>query len=124
MAWQPARPSRLGNKYVRVTFFSAQMPDTQPIRVKSSSEALDAPPRRDAKPADPCTMVIFGAGGDLTKRLLVPALYNLAHTGLLPKEFALIGVGHSAKTTEQWRDELYDMLKAFVGSGIDQQAWQ
>ncbi len=37
-------------------------------------------------------MVIFGAGGDLTKRLLVPALYNLATTGLLPEHFELIGV--------------------------------
>ena len=37
-------------------------------------------------------MVIFGAGGDLTKRLLVPALYNLASTGLLPEHFELIGV--------------------------------
>ena len=77
-------------------------------------------------------MVIFGAGGDLTKRLLFPALYNLAHTGMLPKEFALIGVGLSAKTTEQWRGELYDMLKTFVGNStsefevdsIDQRAWQ
>ncbi|HEY0426080.1 MAG TPA: hypothetical protein VGC82_22380, partial [Rhodopila sp.] len=34
-------------------------------------------------------MVIFGAGGDLTKRLLVPALYNLATTGLLPEQFQL-----------------------------------
>ena len=38
------------------------------------------------------TMVIFGAGGDLTKRLLMPALYNLARTGLLPAQFALVGV--------------------------------
>ena len=37
-------------------------------------------------------MVIFGAGGDLTKRLLFPALYNLARTKLLPEKFAIIGV--------------------------------
>ena len=42
--------------------------------------------------APSCTMVIFGAGGDLTKRLLMPALYNLARTGLLPDKFALVGV--------------------------------
>ena len=39
---------------------------------------VDAPPRRIPEPADPCVMVIFGAGGDLTHRLLMPALYNLA----------------------------------------------
>ena len=46
----------------------------------------------EASPADPCAMVIFGAGGDLTKRLVMPALYNLARTKVLPEKFALIGV--------------------------------
>ena len=49
-------------------------------------------PAPEAKPGGPCAMVIFGAGGDLTKRLVVPALYNLATSKLLPKNFALIGV--------------------------------
>ncbi len=48
-----------------------------------------------ARPADPCCLVIFGASGDLTHRLLLPALYNLAATGLLPDAFALIGVARS-----------------------------
>ncbi|HEV3489832.1 MAG TPA: glucose-6-phosphate dehydrogenase, partial [Reyranella sp.] len=107
------------------------MPDTQPIRVPSSSQRVQSPPRRRPKPADPCAMVIFGAGGDLTKRLVVPALYNLAHSEVLPENFALIGVGHGEGTTEQWRDSLYSMLKSFVGNtasefdvaGIDQAAW-
>ena len=42
--------------------------------------------------APPATMVIFGAGGDLTKRLVVPALYNLVRARKLPDEFAIIGV--------------------------------
>jgi glucose-6-phosphate 1-dehydrogenase len=92
------------------------MPDTQPIRVPSSSQRVESPPRRRPKPADPCAMVIFGAGGDLTKRLVVPALYNLAHSEVLPENFALIGVGHSEGTAEQWRDSLYAMLKRFVGN--------
>ena len=77
------------------------MADTPPIRVPSSSQAVEAPPRRKRKPADPCAMVIFGAGGDLTKRLVVPALYNLARTKVLPENFALIGVAHGERTTEQ-----------------------
>ena len=44
------------------------------------------------QPSGPCVMVIFGAGGDLTRRLVVPALYNLSRTGVLPDGFALIGV--------------------------------
>jgi len=43
------------------------------------------------KQADPCSLVVFGASGDLMHRLLVPALYNLAAGGLLPDAFALIG---------------------------------
>ena len=46
-------------------------------------------------------MVIFGAGGDLTKRLLVPALYNLASTELLPEHFALVGVDMADLTADQ-----------------------
>ena len=47
------------------------------------------------KPADPCAMVIFGATGDLTKRLVMPALYNLSRTKVLPEKFALIGVARA-----------------------------
>jgi glucose-6-phosphate 1-dehydrogenase len=92
---------------------------------------VSAPPRREPKLADPCVMVIFGAFGDLTKRLVVPALYNLAHTGILPRNFALIGVDLADGTTEGWRDHLFNMLKSFVGNvgsefdvdAIDEQAW-
>ena len=41
---------------------------------------------------DPCIVVIFGASGDLTKRKLLPALYHLEQAGLLPEEFAVVGV--------------------------------
>src|ERR1700749_4270467 len=41
---------------------------------------------------DPCIVVIFGASGDLTKRKLLPALYHLEQSGLLPKDFAVVGV--------------------------------
>jgi Glucose-6-phosphate dehydrogenase, NAD binding domain len=53
--------------------------------------------------APPCAMVIFGAAGDLTRRLIVPALYNLAHARWLPEEFQLVGVDLAAQTAEQWR---------------------
>ncbi|MEP9398961.1 glucose-6-phosphate dehydrogenase [Mesorhizobium sp. KR2-14] len=76
-------------------------------------------------------MVIFGASGDLTKRLMVPALYNLSRTGLLPQHFALIGVDRAQGTAESWRAHLLDMLKSFVGNAdagfeidrIDEEAW-
>ncbi len=103
---------------------------TNPIRVHSTTPEI-APTRR-LKPADPCIMVIFGASGDLTRRLVVPALYNLAHTGVLPENFALIGADHNQRTAEQWRGLLLDMLKGFAGNrasesggdAIDQAVWQ
>ena len=70
-----------------------------------------------AKPAGPCSMVIFGAGGDLTKRLVVPALYNLACSKLLPDQFAITGVDLADIPSETWHDTLRDMTKKFVDAG-------
>ena len=77
-------------------------------------------------------MVIFGATGDLTKRLLIPALYNLLRAKVLPEKFALIGVARTAGTAETWRNQLYGMLKSFIGNAsaelavdrIDETAWK
>ena len=77
-------------------------------------------------------MVIFGASGDLTRRLLVPALYNLARTGLIPEHFAIIGVDIAERSVDEWRDSLRAMLQSFVGNpssenridAIDDAAWQ
>jgi glucose-6-phosphate 1-dehydrogenase len=73
-----------------------------------------------ARPADPCCLVIFGASGDLTHRLLMPALYNLAATGLLPQAFALIGVGRSEFSNEAFRAGLADSLPKFATRQIDE----
>src|SRR5690349_1171181 len=67
-----------------------------------------------ANPAGPCSMVIFGAAGDLTKRLVVPALYNLACANLLPNEFAITGVDLANHTDEDWRQSLTEMTQQFV----------
>jgi glucose-6-phosphate 1-dehydrogenase len=61
-------------------------------------------------------MVLFGATGDLAKRLVMPALYNLSRTKVLPEKFALIGVGRTKETAASWGGHLYDMLKSFVGA--------
>jgi glucose-6-phosphate 1-dehydrogenase len=61
-------------------------------------------------------MVIFGAAGDLTKRLLIPALYNLACTKLIPEHFAIVGVDLASIDTQQWAESLHTMLQSFVGN--------
>ena len=75
-------------------------------------------------------MVIFGAAGDLTKRLVVPSLYNLACANLLPKEFALVGVDLAAESVDVWKKNLTEMLGEFVQqhaketSGVNEDAWK
>jgi len=70
-------------------------------------------------------MVIFGATGDLTRRLVAPALYNLSRTGLLPEDFALIGVARAEETAESWRQALFNALKGYLGADpIDEAAWK
>ncbi len=73
-----------------------------------------------ARPADPCCLVIFGASGDLTHRLLVPALYNLAEAGLLPDAFALIGVARSESSSEAFRADLAKTLPKFATRALDE----
>src|SRR5215471_3308348 len=63
-------------------------------------------PANVAPPAGPCCLVIFGASGDLTHRLLVPALYNLAAGGLLPEALAIIGVARGEMSDDAFRSEL------------------
>jgi glucose-6-phosphate 1-dehydrogenase len=104
----------------------------EPTAAPATAQLLDAPPRRQAHPPDPCVMVIFGAGGDLTKRLLVPALYNLAVTGLIPERFAIIGVDQAELDAKRWAESLHAMMQSFVGKAasesrldrIDEKVWQ
>src|SRR5208282_2745217 len=67
-----------------------------------------------AQKAPPCTLVIFGAGGDLTKRLLMPAIYNLAKAKLLSEKFAIIAVDRTPKPVEDFRDYLAEGIRSFV----------
>ena len=71
------------------------------------------------QPASPCVMVVFGAGGDLAKRKLFPALYNLAKDRLLPNEFAIVGFGRSLGSTEDFRKKVSPELRKFAASEID-----
>jgi glucose-6-phosphate 1-dehydrogenase len=65
-------------------------------------------------------MVIFGATGDLTKRKLFPALYNLAKQGFLPESFAIVGIGRQEMETNHFRTEINDHLREFVSNGVDE----
>jgi len=68
---------------------------------------------------DPCTMVIFGGAGDLTKRKLIPALCNLAEQGFLPQQFAIIAVTYTDLTTDTFRQQVSDDIKTFALRPVD-----
>jgi glucose-6-phosphate 1-dehydrogenase len=68
--------------------------------------------------APPCVLVIFGAAGDLTKRLLMPALYNLRRARLLPENFAVIGVARGKKDDGTFRQELAASLREFADGTV------
>ncbi|MBW4445000.1 MAG: glucose-6-phosphate dehydrogenase [Plectolyngbya sp. WJT66-NPBG17] len=86
-----------------------------------------APPSRiepSVSPASPCAIVIFGAAGDLTKRLLLPALYNLKRSHLLPQEFAIVGVAHTSISQDDFRSKLNQEIHEFATIAVDDQLWQ
>jgi glucose-6-phosphate 1-dehydrogenase len=85
--------------------------------------------RRAAAP--PCTLVIFGATGDLTKRLVMPAIYNLMRAGLISRNFAIVGLGRSEQTDAEFAAYLGKEVRGFmqgremggVPLAFDEDAW-
>src|SRR5436309_7531804 len=92
----------------------AQIPETIP----------DHAPDRKGRPAGPCLMVIFGASGDLTKRKLIPALYNLARSQYLPENFAVIGFAFDAMTTGQFRESISQAARELDEAPIEPDSWK
>lgn len=64
----------------------------------------------------PCIIVVFGARGDLTRRLVMPALYNLRRSGALGENFAIVGVDHGDISERTWRSNVGRALKQLIGS--------
>jgi glucose-6-phosphate 1-dehydrogenase len=71
------------------------------------------------KKPDSCSFVIFGVTGDLTHRLVIPSLYNLGATGLLPEKFCVVGVARKGMSNDDLRDSLMKGLKQFATRPVD-----
>ena len=101
------------------------------MAARNMSEQLSDPKALSkSDPAPPCTLVIFGASGDLTKRLLMPSLYNLRLGGLVADGFGIIGVDRVERSDDDFRQYLTKDMEDFVGRGgefnpskIDMSAW-
>ena len=89
-----------------------------------AEQPTSAAPPRIGKQGDPCVMVIFGAAGDLTARMLLPALYNLARASLLSREFAVVGVARTQMSNDEFRKRIHDDVKAYCGECVDDELWE
>ncbi len=89
-------------------------PDLETVAKESTFERLK----------ESCLMIIFGASGDLTKRLLIPALYNLECEGLLPEKFAILGTAKSDFTTETFQAKLSEDILEFGTREFDSKKWK
>ena len=86
-----------------------------PAALAGCAGTAQAPPRV----ADPCTLVMFGASGDLAMRKLVPAFYNLGSEGLLSDRCAVVGVGRDAMTREVYQQKVERDVRAFGPQPVD-----
>ncbi len=73
---------------------------------------------------EPCTLTIFGASGDLTKRKLFPALYSLAFHHVLPDRFAVLGVARTEMSTEKFRDGMKEAVREHGRDEFDEDVWE
>jgi glucose-6-phosphate 1-dehydrogenase len=75
--------------------------------------------------AEPCAVVIFGASGDLARRKLIPALYRLVQERVLPAEFAIVGLGRTPMTDEEFRGKMKEAVVEFSESkAVDEEVWR
>ena len=97
---------------------------TAPATGASLLERLASADNHRASSVDPVTIVIFGGGGDLAHRKLLPALYNLHVDGLLPPRLAIVGVGRNHMTDDAYREFAKDGITKFSRRPVDEKAWQ
>lgn len=76
------------------------------------------------RPAPPCVVVIFGASGDLTHRKLIPALFDLHKTGLLSKQFSVLGFSRSTLTDEDFRRSAREGIEQYSNAALPEAQWQ
>src|SRR5207245_1430277 len=93
---------------------AADQPEPNPLREGLSARAVP----------QPCTIVIFGATGDLTHRKLVPALYNLAADGDLPPAVEIVGFARRPKTDDEFRRDLEEATRKFSRQAVRDEIWK
>src|SRR5205814_8647467 len=103
--------------------------DSRLMTVAAPTATLETNPLREGleqeRVPDASCLVIFGASGDLTQRKLIPALYSLAHDGLLPAGQTIIGFARPDFTDEAWRMAMRDACNKFARTRpVDEAIWE
>jgi len=82
-----------------------------------------SPAQETLQPVDPCTVVIFGGSGDLARRRLIPALYNLLLDGLLPSNYIVLGLGRTPMSDEEFRAVVRDGVVKHSRQALIEDTW-
>ena len=92
------------------------VPEVNPLR--------DMRDRRLPRVAGPCGLVIFGVTGDLSRKKLMPAIYDLANRGLLPPGFALVGFARRDWADQDFAQVVHDAVKEYARTPFREEVWQ
>ncbi|HEY2572575.1 MAG TPA: hypothetical protein VGH65_00855, partial [Verrucomicrobiaceae bacterium] len=115
MALRHTRSSRCYGAPRAPWYFQSTMPGDNPFQ----------DPLRFERRVPECTVVIFGANGDLTKRKLIPALYRLAYDRRLSSGFAVIGISRTPMSDDSFREKMLDAVKKFSeDTEFDETVWK
>ena len=88
-----------------------------------SQNALPQLPSSETR-AQPCSLVIFGGGGDLSRRKLIPGIYNLMLDGLLPPQFCIVGVARTERSHESFREMAREGIESYSRQALDPDRWK
>src|SRR6188472_311424 len=99
---------------------------TSPTRSGGSvrNPLRDPRDRRLSRVAGPSSLVLFGVTGDLARKKLMPAVYDLANRGLLPPSFALVGFARRQWENEDFAAEVKESVKAYARTPFDETVWK
>ena len=99
-------------------------PTVSPTKISARPSVVLRALGDDRRSADPCTLVIFGGAGDLTKRKLIPAIYQMAREGLLPEGFTLLGVAREEMDVAAYRKLMREeVAKSDEIEAVDDETW-
>src|SRR5690349_8410748 len=120
----PARRDQFGEKSAAVVRASGATSCEGGSPVSTANPLRDPRDRRIPRVAGPCVLVLFGVTGDLSRKKLMPAVYDLANRGLLPPGFSLVGFARRDWADEDFAQVTYEAVKEHARTPFNDTVWQ